>query len=90
MIRDYKFQRTEWTLRKKRRLSRRSLVKLLLLLAAVGASYSAYLLITAAPSDPQEAAPVVQQDSRESQFIQLQLPPNPQADSTPATPDQKP
>lgn len=81
MIRDYKFRRTEWTLRKKRRFNPRILIRILLLLVIGTAGYSAYEWLTSRQSDD-GAEDAAQTQDGDSQVIQLQLPPNPETGTT--------
>ena len=76
MMRDYKFQRSEWAPRKPRRGTRRILPRLLLLAIIAGAGYAAITQL--APLLPQKS----QQDtSLPPNVIPLQLPPNRPHDS---------
>lgn len=87
MIRDYKFKRTEWTLRKKRRLGSGLIVRLLVLLLLGGAGYAAYRWLTAVDIGGQTALPTEMDDQGDSGVIELQLPPNPSATGTSSTDD---
>jgi hypothetical protein len=71
MMRDYKFKRTEWTPRRKRRLSLRLFIRVLALLVAAGVGYAIfdYFATRTGQSSPRSATP--------SHIIPLQLPPNP-------------
>ncbi|MBK1719009.1 hypothetical protein [Thiocystis violacea] len=78
MIRDHKFQRTEWTLRKKRRVNRRVLVRAFALLAAAGIGYALFAQLGHRLAKPTQSP----ETSSSSHVIPLKLPP-----SRPGTPD---
>lgn len=74
MIRDHKFQRTEWTPHKKRRIGRRSLLRAVVLVALIGLGYALYLWSSAplvnAPLEPGTRV------SGDTQVIPLEIPRN--------------
>lgn len=76
MIRDYKFQRTEWKLRKKRKVDRRPLIWILAGLALLGATWGIYGLLDQENIHPTETP---QENEKNPNVIPLQLPPNRQA-----------
>jgi hypothetical protein len=79
-MRDYKYQPTEWTLRKKRGVNRQLLLKLLVVLVVAGAGYGLFTWFNKASV---EHPPEARADPR---IIPLQLPPNPHAAARPAPP----
>ncbi|NEV64529.1 hypothetical protein [Thiorhodococcus minor] len=82
MIRDYKFKRTEWTLRKKRRLGSGVIAKVLGLVLLGGAGYGGYLWLTSGDNGRDTAMPAEADAQGDSGVIELKLPPNPSAAAT--------
>ena len=72
MMRDYKFKRTEWTPRRKRRFGLGTFLRVLALLAVAGAGYAIFDHFANRPNPGNQGASVP------SHIIPLQIPPQPQ------------
>ncbi|BCU05604.1 hypothetical protein Atep_02810 [Allochromatium tepidum] len=71
MMRDYKFKRTEWTPRRKRRFGLGMFLRILALLAVAGAGYAIFDHFANRPSQANQGTHLP------SHIIPLQLPPQP-------------
>ena len=71
MMRDYKFKRTEWTPRRKRRFGLGTFLRILALLAVAGAGYAIFDYFANRPSQTNQGTHLP------SHIIPLQLPPQP-------------